>query len=209
MALLDEFASRFFDELDYVKECANGIAIRDQMQHIKQVRYDGTYLIRPLFYGPGFAPDSETLKPLPPSPAKLRRVTGAALLSLGCTSVRHCTMLCAVSTERQRARERELHAQEAGRHLATKQQRKGKGNLRLPPNKPARFSRLPACLASSREHLPFRLHLHSARGILLPHHSWSLSFVVSSMLGGRSPLLRCCTEIVPHGTEPNRTDSNR
>ncbi|CAN0093839.1 unnamed protein product [Ectocarpus sp. 6 AP-2014] len=37
VALLDEFASRFFDELDYVKECANGVAIRDQMQHIKQV----------------------------------------------------------------------------------------------------------------------------------------------------------------------------
>lgn len=37
VALLDEFASRFFDELDYVKECANGVAIREQMQHIKQV----------------------------------------------------------------------------------------------------------------------------------------------------------------------------
>ena len=37
VALLDEFASRFFDELDYVKECSNGVAIREQMQHIKQV----------------------------------------------------------------------------------------------------------------------------------------------------------------------------
>lgn len=37
VALLDEFASRFFDELDYVKECSNGVSIREQMQHIKQV----------------------------------------------------------------------------------------------------------------------------------------------------------------------------
>lgn len=37
VALLDEFASRFFDELDYVKECTNGIQIREQMKHIKQV----------------------------------------------------------------------------------------------------------------------------------------------------------------------------
>lgn len=38
VALLDEFASRFFDELDYVKECQNGVAIRDQMKHMKQAR---------------------------------------------------------------------------------------------------------------------------------------------------------------------------
>lgn len=44
VALLDEFASRFFDELDYVKECANGVAIRDQMQHIKQVNISSTSL---------------------------------------------------------------------------------------------------------------------------------------------------------------------
>ncbi|CAM9961683.1 unnamed protein product, partial [Laminaria digitata] len=31
VALLDEFASRFFDELDYVKECSNGVSIREQM----------------------------------------------------------------------------------------------------------------------------------------------------------------------------------
>lgn len=38
VALLDEFASRFFDELDYVKECANGVAIREDMKHIQQVK---------------------------------------------------------------------------------------------------------------------------------------------------------------------------
>lgn len=37
VALLDEFASRFFDELDYVKECANGLAIKEDMKDIKQV----------------------------------------------------------------------------------------------------------------------------------------------------------------------------
>jgi len=47
VALLDEFASRFFDELDYVKECANGVAIRDQMQHIKQVYMDVVVVVSP------------------------------------------------------------------------------------------------------------------------------------------------------------------
>ncbi|CAM9441310.1 unnamed protein product [Phaeothamnion confervicola] len=37
VALLDEFASRFFDELNYQKECENGIRIKQDMAHIKQI----------------------------------------------------------------------------------------------------------------------------------------------------------------------------
>ncbi|CAM9813165.1 unnamed protein product [Discosporangium mesarthrocarpum] len=37
VALLDEFACRFYEELDYVKECENGVSIREDMKHIKQV----------------------------------------------------------------------------------------------------------------------------------------------------------------------------
>jgi aarF domain-containing kinase len=37
VALLDEFAYRFYDELDYEKECQYGIQIKKDMEHIKQV----------------------------------------------------------------------------------------------------------------------------------------------------------------------------
>lgn len=37
VALLDEFAYRFYEELDYVKECQNGIRIKEDMKSIKQV----------------------------------------------------------------------------------------------------------------------------------------------------------------------------
>lgn len=37
MALLDEFAGRFYDELDYVKECQNGIMMYEDMAQIEQV----------------------------------------------------------------------------------------------------------------------------------------------------------------------------
>ncbi|KAG5185217.1 hypothetical protein JKP88DRAFT_271995 [Tribonema minus] len=37
VALLDEFAYRFYEELDYQKECENGIRIRADMAHIAQV----------------------------------------------------------------------------------------------------------------------------------------------------------------------------
>jgi aarF domain-containing kinase len=37
VALLDEFASRFYDELDYVTECQNGIMMHADMASIEQV----------------------------------------------------------------------------------------------------------------------------------------------------------------------------
>ncbi len=37
VALLDEFASRFYDELDYVTECQNGIMMHEDMKSIEQV----------------------------------------------------------------------------------------------------------------------------------------------------------------------------
>ncbi|CAM9313370.1 unnamed protein product [Chrysoparadoxa australica] len=37
VALLDEFAYRFYEELDYVKECENGIKIKEDMADIKQI----------------------------------------------------------------------------------------------------------------------------------------------------------------------------
>lgn len=37
VALLDEFASRFFEELDYRLECHNGTRLREHMQHISDV----------------------------------------------------------------------------------------------------------------------------------------------------------------------------
>ena len=36
-ALLDEFAPRFYGELDYVNECANGLKFEKIMENITQV----------------------------------------------------------------------------------------------------------------------------------------------------------------------------
>lgn len=37
VSILDEFAERFFEELDYRLECENGIAIREDMKGIKNI----------------------------------------------------------------------------------------------------------------------------------------------------------------------------
>jgi len=37
VALLDEFAARIFEELDYVKECANGLQVELDMRHLERV----------------------------------------------------------------------------------------------------------------------------------------------------------------------------
>jgi len=37
VALLDEFASRIFEELDYVKECANGLQVEEDMRGLERV----------------------------------------------------------------------------------------------------------------------------------------------------------------------------
>jgi aarF domain-containing kinase len=43
VALLDEFAYRFFQELDYVAECANGIKIKEQMKVLPMVVIPGNF----------------------------------------------------------------------------------------------------------------------------------------------------------------------
>lgn len=43
VALLDEFAYRFFQELDYVAECANGIRIKEQMKVLPMVVIPGNF----------------------------------------------------------------------------------------------------------------------------------------------------------------------
>ncbi|CAK0859270.1 unnamed protein product, partial [Prorocentrum cordatum] len=37
VALLDEFASRIYEELDYEKECANGLQVEQDMAHLERV----------------------------------------------------------------------------------------------------------------------------------------------------------------------------
>ena len=43
VALLDEFAFRFYQELDYNKECANGIRIKEEMKVLPMVVIPGNY----------------------------------------------------------------------------------------------------------------------------------------------------------------------
>jgi aarF domain-containing kinase len=43
VALLDEFAYRFYQELDYNKECANGIRIKEEMKVLPMVVIPGNY----------------------------------------------------------------------------------------------------------------------------------------------------------------------
>lgn len=43
VALLDEFAFRFMEELDYEKECANGIAIKKQMSNLPNIKIPGCF----------------------------------------------------------------------------------------------------------------------------------------------------------------------
>ena len=43
VALLDEFASRFYGELDYVVECENGIRVKEDMKNLPRVLIPGNY----------------------------------------------------------------------------------------------------------------------------------------------------------------------
>ena len=43
VALIDEFASRFYSELDYVVECENGIKVREDMKNLPRVLIPKNY----------------------------------------------------------------------------------------------------------------------------------------------------------------------
>ena len=50
IGLLDEFAPRFYGELDYVNECQNGLRFEKIMENITQVRTSHRFTLSPIPY---------------------------------------------------------------------------------------------------------------------------------------------------------------